>query len=75
MSRQSARVVARLVVDPTACDGRGVCAELLPEIVTLDRWGYPVVGDGAIGADLYELAAEAAASCPRLALHVVEPDR
>ncbi len=74
MSRRPARLVARLVVDPVACDGRGVCAELLPEIVTLDRWGYPIVGDGAVTADMKDLAAEAAASCPRHALHVVEPD-
>ena len=30
-----------LVLDPVACDGRGVCAEMLPERIELDRWGYP----------------------------------
>ena len=29
----------RLKVDPIACDGRGLCAELLPELITLDDWG------------------------------------
>ncbi len=33
----------RLVLDPTACDGHGLCAELFPEGVRLDDWGYPVV--------------------------------
>jgi ferredoxin len=36
----------RLRVNPAACSGHGVCAELLPELVTLDEWGYPVI-DGA----------------------------
>ena len=31
----------RLKVDPIACDGHGLCAELLPELVTLDDWGFP----------------------------------
>jgi ferredoxin len=31
----------RLVVDPIACDGAGVCAELLPELISLDPWGFP----------------------------------
>ena len=29
----------RLAVDLIGCDGRGLCAELLPELVTLDDWG------------------------------------
>jgi hypothetical protein len=30
---------ARLVVDFIACDGRGLCAEALPDLITLDDWG------------------------------------
>ena len=33
---------ARLRVDPIACDGRGLCAEALPELITLDDWGFPI---------------------------------
>lgn len=58
----------RLAVDWQACDARGLCAELLPEAVTLDEWGYPVVTDvprRAGGA-----AREAVRSCPKLALHL-----
>ena len=36
-------VALSLRVDPVACDAFGYCAELLPERVTLDEWGYPVV--------------------------------
>ena len=41
--RLKARLVTRIVVDPVACDAYGYCAELLPEAITLDEWGYPVV--------------------------------
>ena len=37
------RIGLRLRVDPVACDAYGYCAELLPERVTLDEWGYPIV--------------------------------
>ena len=60
-----------LVVDPIACDGAGVCAELLPELIGLDPWGFPVVGDGEVPPGLVELARRATASCPRLALTLV----
>ena len=36
-----------LAVDRIACTGHGVCATLLPERITLDEWGYPIV-DGPI---------------------------
>ena len=38
----------RIAVDRIRCDGRGVCAELFPEAITLDDWGYPVVAPGGI---------------------------
>lgn len=62
----------RLVVDPTACDGHGLCAELFPEQIALDRWGYPVVAEATVDPVLIEHARRAAAACPRLALHLVE---
>ena len=33
----------RILIDPVACDAYGYCAELLPEAITLDEWGYPIV--------------------------------
>ncbi len=33
----------QLRVNPIACTGHGLCAELAPELVTLDEWGYPIV--------------------------------
>jgi ferredoxin len=58
----------RLTVDPIACTGHGLCAELLPELVALDEWGYPVVAAGQVPAGLRRPASRAAAACPSLAL-------
>lgn len=65
----------RLHVDWTACQGRGHCIELLPELFTADPWGYPVsrdLRDPAVPPELLEHAGRAAASCPRLALRLME---
>lgn len=61
-----------LRVDWPACHARGVCHELLPEVVSLDEWGYPVVEDPEIEPELLALAREAVRMCPRLALRLVE---
>jgi ferredoxin len=61
-----------LVVDPIACDGHGVCAELLPERIRLDPWGFPIIEPGAVPAQLLDHAQRAATSCPRLALTLAE---
>jgi len=65
----------RLVVDPIACDAAGVCAELLPEVITLDPWGYPIIHGGEVSPELVDLARRAVTSCPRLALTLVRVDR
>jgi ferredoxin len=72
MSRAARRAAGswRLHVDRTACDGRGACAELLPEAVTLDEWGYPIVAP-VLPAALRPVAAEAVAACPLLALRLL----
>jgi ferredoxin len=57
-------------VDPILCDGFGQCAELLPELIKLDEWGYPIVADTPIPASLTEEARRAVVMCPRLALTV-----
>jgi ferredoxin len=57
-------------VDWPACRARGLCRELLPEVVTLDPWGYPVVG-GDVTAELLADARAAVRTCPTLALRLV----
>ena len=63
----------RLRVDPIACDGRGFCAEILPEVITLDDWGYPIIRDADVPAGLVGEASEAVRLCPRLALRLDAP--
>jgi ferredoxin len=60
----------RLRVDPIACEAHGLCAELLPEVVELDEWGYPVIVDTELPASLERLARRAVSVCPTLALHL-----
>jgi len=57
-----------LTVDRIRCDGRGLCAELLPELVRLDDWGYPILAAGPIPDHLIEHAERAVESCPVLAI-------
>ncbi|HEY7487822.1 MAG TPA: ferredoxin [Streptosporangiaceae bacterium] len=59
-----------LRVDFIACDGAGVCAELLPELLSRDEWGYPVVTEAAVPGRLRGHARKAVALCPKLALHL-----
>ncbi len=61
--------MTRLRLDPIACDGHGNCHELLPELIGLDRWGFPVVARGAtVPPELERDARRAVRLCPRLAL-------
>jgi ferredoxin len=57
-----------LAVDRIKCDGRGLCAELLPELIRVDDWGYPIVAPGPIPEALLPLAQRAVDTCPVLAL-------
>ena len=59
-----------LRVDPIACDGHGLCAELLPERVVLDDWGYPAVDGTPLPEELVGHARRAAQACPTLALRL-----
>ena len=58
-----------LVLDPIACTGHGLCAELLPERIVLDDWGYPMI-DPSVPAALHEHAARAVKACPAVALRL-----
>jgi ferredoxin len=59
-----------LQVDPIACDGRGVCAEVLPELISLDDWGFPIIRVSAVPDHLEGEAREAIRICPKLALRL-----
>ncbi len=59
----------RLKVDMIACGGRGLCAEVLPELLTPDDWGFPIIAR-ELPPGLADQAAEAVRLCPRLALRL-----
>jgi ferredoxin len=58
----------RLAVDPIACRAHGLCAELLPELVDLDEWGYPIVRGDSVPQRTFAEVRTAVAACPTLAL-------
>src|SRR5271156_1572626 len=60
----------RLVVDWTRCQGHGLCAHLVPEIVHLDANGYPVILNIPVPAWLEKDAQQAVHMCPALALRL-----
>jgi ferredoxin len=55
-------------VNPIACEAHGMCAELLPERIVLDEWGYPIVDERALPPELIAHARRAAQACPTFAL-------
>ncbi len=60
----------RIEVDPIKCEAHGLCAELLPERIMLDEWGYPLIDGAPIPASLEGLARRTVRACPTLALRL-----
>lgn len=58
----------RITIDPVACEAYGYCAELLPEAISLDEWGYPIVDNRPLQPELVALAKRAARDCPKRAI-------
>ena len=68
----------QLGVNPIDCAGHGACAELLPEMISLDEWGYPFLDPRPVPAGLERQARRAVSACPVLALRlnrITEPAR
>ena len=61
----------QLRVDWPECRARGLCHELLPEVIELDEWGYPLVR-GAVTDDVLREARAAVRACPRSALRLID---
>ena len=66
---------AVLAVDRIRCEGHGVCGELLPELIDLDEWGYPIVDARPVPPGLHDLADRAVRACPVLALRLLGTPR
>ena len=63
-----------LRVNPIDCTGHGVCAELLPELISLDEWGYPLIDPRPVPPALDRDARRAVAACPALALKLTRSE-
>ena len=61
-----------LRVNPIECVAHGLCAELLPEWIQLDEWGYPVIDSQPVPQQLQRQARRAANACPVRAMHLTE---
>ena len=72
---KTTRKTTRLHIDWTRCDGRGLCTELLPEVLTRDDWGYPLSRNGSREPEIppkdAKYATAAVKRCPRLALRLL----
>ena len=64
-----------LRVNPILCDAHGLCAEILPERIELDEWGYPIVDSRPLPRSLEPHARRAVAACPVLALRLEARER
>jgi ferredoxin len=70
-TRESKETQQTLTVNPIDCAGHGVCAELLPELISVDEWGYPIVAPVPVPPQLDREARRAVAACPALALKLI----
>jgi ferredoxin len=64
----------QLRVNPIECEGHAACAELLPEMIRLDEWGYPLIDGRPVPAALSRQARRAVSACPALALRLARAD-
>jgi ferredoxin len=69
-SHDEGAAVKTLRIDPIACDGHGLCAELFPEWIELDDWGYPILDGRPVPPGLEQHARRAVKDCPKLALRL-----
>lgn len=68
-------MIHELAIDRIACVGHGLCAELFPEAIALDEWGYPIIADAVVSGADRRHARRAVAACPALALRLKPAQR
>ena len=61
-------MAATLRVDWIRCDGYGLCGDLVPDLIGLDDWRYPIVRPGPLDGELLSAAQRAVDCCPMKAL-------
>ncbi|QHY95437.1 NADH-quinone oxidoreductase subunit 1 [Streptomyces sp. S4.7] len=63
----------KLAVDWTLCQGHGLCADIVPELIRLGPDGYPALADASVPMHLRGRAQRAVRRCPALALRIEQP--
>lgn len=63
---------SRLRVDWIKCDGYGLCGDLLPDLIELDEWRYPILRPISVDRAIIHAVQRAVDCCPMKAL-VLEP--
>ncbi|HET6878510.1 MAG TPA: ferredoxin [Jatrophihabitans sp.] len=62
------RRAPRLRIDPSVCDGVGVCAHLAASLISIDIWGYPILAAAPLDRRTLPAARAAVRACPHRAL-------
>ena len=57
----------RIAIDRIACTGKGVCASIQPDAITLDEWGYPLIDVSRVDPALIDRTIR---MCPARALYL-----
>jgi ferredoxin len=57
-------------IDWTRCDGHGLCAELVPDRIVMDEWGFPLIRRATVRSSELVDTRRAVAMCPALALRL-----
>jgi ferredoxin len=60
----------KLEIDWARCDGHGLCAELLPDRITRDEWGFPLIARTEVSLDETKSVRRVVSICPALALRL-----
>ncbi len=59
-----------LQIDWTRCDGHGLCMTLVPDRISTDDWGFPLLRRADVSRTELPDARRAVAMCPALALRL-----
>ena len=63
-------MTVELRVNWILCDGYGLCGDILPELIGLDDWRYPIIRPGGVPRELLDVAQRAVDICPMHALRL-----
>jgi len=63
-------MAVRLRVDWIKCDGYGLCGDLVPDLIQLDEWRYPILPADAVDDSRVHELQRAIDCCPMRAITI-----